>query len=103
MFYELTCKTLKQRMQLTYVSLSSQNDIIEVIGFDYIWANIITEIKQAPYFSIIADEVSSHNSEYLSLCLRYIDADCEIQEKFVAFIKLPRIRASDIQRLFRTC
>ena len=82
----------------TYLSPSSQNDIIEVIGFDYIRANIIADIKQAPYFSVIPDEVSSHNSEYLSLCLRCIDADCEIQEKFVAFVKLPRIRASDISK-----
>ena len=82
----------------TYLSPSSQNDIIEVIGFDYIRAKIIAEIKQAPYFSIIADEVTSHNTEYLSLCLRYVDARCEIQENFMAFVELPRIRASDVSK-----
>ena len=81
---------------MTYISPSSLNDIIEVIGFDYIQNKIILEIKQAPYFSIIADEISSHNNEYLSLCLRYVDSSCEIQEKFVAFVKVPRTRASDI-------
>ena len=52
----------------TYLSPSSQNDIINVIGLDYIRTKIISEIKQAKFFSIIADEVSSHNVEHLSLC-----------------------------------
>ena len=72
-----------QAKNATYLSPSSQNDIVDVIGLDYIRGNIVTEIKQAPYFSVIADEVTSHNSEYSSLCLRYINAHCEIQERFV--------------------
>jgi len=59
-----------QAKNAAYLSPSSQNDIIDVIGLDYIRGNIVTEIKQATYFSIIADEVTSHNSEYLSLCLQ---------------------------------
>lgn len=57
----------------TYLSSSSQNEIINVIGLDYIHSKIIGEIKQAKFFSVIADEVSSHNVEHLSLCLWYID------------------------------
>ena len=80
----------------TYLSPSSQNDIINVIGLDYICTKIISEIKQAKFFPIIADEVSSHNVEHLSLCLRYIDENHDIQEKHIAFVKLQRVRASDI-------
>ena len=80
----------------TYLSASSQNEIINVIGLDYIRSKIISEIKQAKFFSVIADEVSSHNVEHLSLCLRYIDGYHDIQEKHIAFVKLQRVRASDI-------
>ena len=72
----------------TYLSPSSQNDMINVIGLDYIRAKIISEIKQAKFFSMIADEVSSHNIEHLSLCLRYVDGNHDIQEKDIAFVKL---------------
>jgi len=83
----------------TYLSQSLQNNIIEVIGYHYIHAYIAQEINQAPFYLIIADEVSAHNNEHLSLCLHYVDLHCEmteIQEKFVAFVKLPRVRAADI-------
>ena len=30
------------------------------------------------------------------MCLRFIDNECNIREEFVAFIKLSRVRASDI-------
>ena len=44
----------------------------------------------------MADEVSSHNVEHMALCLCYVDESCDIQEKFVAFLKLKRVRANDI-------
>ena len=40
--------------------------------------------------------MSSHNVEHLSLCLRYIDGNHDIQEKHIAFVKLQQVRASDI-------
>ena len=63
-----------------YLSPSSQNDIINIIGLDYIRTKIISEIKQAKFFSMIADEVSSHNVEHLSLCLQNLDRNHDIQE-----------------------
>jgi len=41
----------------------------------------------------MADEVSSHNVEHLTLCLCYVDESNDIQEKI---IKLPRDKAMDI-------
>jgi len=67
-----------------------------VIGFDVIRKSIISEIKKTWYFSVMADDVSSHNVEQLALCLCYVDECNDIQEKFVEFIKLPRFRAMDI-------
>jgi hypothetical protein len=45
----------------TYLSPMSQNDIINVIGYDVVRSNIVDEIRNARFFSVMADEVSSHN------------------------------------------
>ena len=58
---------------VTYLSPASQNEVINVIGYDIIGANLIAEVKKARFFSILADEVSSHNIEHLALCLRFVD------------------------------
>ena len=81
---------------VTYLSPKTQNDIIDIIGFDVICASIVTEIQKARYFSIMADELSNHNVEHMALCARYVNESCDIQEKFIAFLKLQRVRASDI-------
>ena len=47
----------------TYISPRSQNEIINVIGHDIILANIVAEVKQSKFYSVFADEVSSHNVE----------------------------------------
>ena len=80
----------------TYLSPTTQNDIINVIGYDIIRAGITTEVRKARFFSVLADEVSSHNVEYLALCLRFVDEKCDIREEFIKFVKLERVRASDI-------
>ena len=81
---------------VTYLSPRSQNDIISVIGYDVVRANIVEEIRKARYFSVLADEVSCHNVEHMPLCFRFVDDKCDIREDFVAFFKLDRVRASDI-------
>ena len=80
----------------TYLSPTSQNQIINVIGHDILRSKLITDIKTERFFSVLADEVCSHNVEYLPLCLRFVDESCDIREEFVAFLKLPRVRATDI-------
>ena len=37
--------------------------------------DILKDIKQAKYYSIMADEVTSHNVEQLALCVRFVDAE----------------------------
>ena len=70
----------------THLSPTSQNQIINLLGHD-IRANLIAEVKTARFFAVIADEVSSHNVEYLRLCLRFVDEKYDIHEEFVSFIK----------------
>ena len=80
----------------TYLSPRIQNEVISIIGNDIILTDIIDEVKKAVFFSVMADEVSSHNVEHLALCLRFVDENCDIREEFVSFVKLDRVRAQDI-------
>ena len=80
----------------TYISPKSKNAFINVIGYDMILTDIIGKIKAANFFSVLADEVSSHNVEHLSICLRFVDQECNIREEFISFVKLERVRAVDI-------
>ncbi len=84
------------KMQYTLISPKSQNAFINVIGYDMILADINSEIKTAKFFSVLADEVSSHNIEHLAICLRFVDQECNIREEFISFIKMERVRAVDI-------
>ena len=85
----------------TYLSPRSQNEIISVIGYDVIRTRIISEVKKARFYSIMADEVSSHNAEHLPLCLRFDKS--KILEEFVTFLKLERVRAVDIANAIVGC
>ena len=51
----------------TYLSPITQNNTINVIGYDLILTNIISEVKDANFYSVLADEVTSHNVEHLPL------------------------------------
>ena len=76
-----------------------QNDIIDVIGFDIIRASIVKEVKEAKFFAVLADEVSSHNIEHLAVRLDlYIAVTGKIREEFVSFVQMERVRAVDIEQ-----
>jgi len=93
-----------------YTSPVVQNEIIEIIGQDIIKKKIVSEIREANFFSILADEVTSHNVEELALiiiiiiarqfltrrntrevCIRFVDRQQNIREEFVNFMRIPRI------------
>jgi len=65
------CRSPELEMQL----ISSIT--ISVIGYDVICTRIILEVKKARFYSIMADEVSSNNTEHLPLCLRFVDDKSE--------------------------
>ena len=57
-----------------YMSKTIQNQLIDIIG-QCIQMEILDEVKDAKFYSIIADEVCDvSNKEQLSLCLRYVQA-----------------------------
>ena len=73
-----------------YTSKTIQNELMEVIG-DSIRNDIITEVKQAKFYSVIADEVSdTANREELSLSLHFV-FNGRVKEVFVDFVEVERI------------
>ena len=80
----------------TYLSPIIQNDIINIIVYDLILTNIISEVKDDNFYFVLADEVTSHNVEHLPICVQFVDRDFNIKEELVALLKLARVRAVDI-------
>ena len=57
----------------TYISPRTQNELLNVMGRHIVLFGIVQEIKTAKFYSILADEVTSHNTEHLALCTRFVD------------------------------
>ena len=72
----------------TYTFYRIQNEILDILG-NIITQKILTNIKMASYYTIIADEVTDcSNKEQLAIVLRYVNAgDNVIHENFLAFIE----------------
>ena len=58
----------------TYTSNTIQNQIISILAAQVI-QSIISRVKEAKWFSVIADEVTDvSNKEQLSIVLRYVES-----------------------------
>ena len=80
----------------TYMSAQTQNELIEVMGKHIILQSIVDDVNSSPFYSILADEVTSHNVEHLAICIRFLDSKQDIKEKFLAFLPLQRITGAAI-------
>ena len=49
------------------------------------------EYKMKLLISIMVDKVTSHNTEVMPLCIRFVDNDKHIREEFVQFSTLVRV------------
>lgn len=88
-------ETPRQRNS-TYISPHTQNEIIEIIGKQMIQKSIVDEIIQARFYSIMVDEVTSHNQELMPLCVRFVDVQKNIREEFIQFSTLSRVTGEAI-------
>lgn len=76
------------RRNATYTSSCIQNQILDVLG-NTVTQKIVARVKQACYYTVIADEVTDcSNKEQLAIVLRYLDTSNNlIHEDFVSFIE----------------
>jgi hypothetical protein len=71
---------------ITYKSKTTQNEIIDICD-DLITRKITNEIREAKFFSILADEASDcGNVEQLSIVVRFVDKKHQIGEEFLGFV-----------------
>ena len=54
------------------------------------------EVIAACYYAILADEVTSHNTEHLAICARFVDNNKNVREEFLTFVQLERITGEQI-------
>ena len=70
----------------TYISKSTQNELIECCGEEISQA-ILRRVKGAKFFSILADEACDVSTkEQMALVLRYVDENHNIREEIIRFI-----------------
>lgn len=70
----------------TYVSPQIQNELINCCG-DFITDSIISEVKEAKFFSVICDEAcDTSTKEQMSLVIRFVDQNYNLREDFVSFV-----------------
>ena len=60
---------------------------MNIIGYDILQADLINEMKEAKFFSILADEVESHKVEQLSIYIRFVDKNNNNREEFLEFCR----------------
>ena len=63
---------------VTYMSGSTQNEVIKVLVKHIILQGFVEKIQKASFYFILADEVSSLNSEQLAVCAKYVNDNSEI-------------------------
>ena len=80
----------------TYLSPQAQNELIDVIRKHIILQGILYDSNAAPYYTILAAEVTSHNEEHLALCARFVDRKKDVREESLSFLKLERISGDKI-------
>ena len=74
----------------TYISKTTQNEIIDIIG-NLIQQKVLEKVKKAKIFAVLADETTDCSGrEQLSLCLRFTENNM-IREEFLQFLTVEDI------------
>ena len=58
---------------VTSMSPQTQNELLEVVAKHIILRGIGQDVKHVRFYSIMADEVTSHKSKQLVICVRFVD------------------------------
>ena len=58
-----------------YMNPTSQNKLIDIINKNIIQKRFISEIEDAQYPSVSADDVTSSNDQILSICMRRVNKE----------------------------
>ena len=92
-------KESQSRVQSSMMSPRIQNEIISIIGSE-ILRGIIEDVKKAGFYSIMSDEATAYNEQYLTIGVRYLNIESsQIKEDWISFVKL---ESADSETIFNT-
>lgn len=80
---------------LTYLSHSSQNEMIECCSQE-VTENLINEIKASKMYAVMADEARDRHTEQLAVCVRYVTSEGKVNKRFFGLSKLDGFDAESI-------
>ena len=83
-----TLPLLNKAKNLNYLSKQTMGEMVAAIGLA-LKADILQEVQQSRYFSIIFDEATDISvTKSLGLCIQYLDADANVKVRALALIEL---------------
>ena len=92
---------LKAPLNASYLNRRVQNQIISLMG-DAIQKQILSDISQCKYFSILADETTyASQTEQLSLSVRFIK-DIKVHEESLCFVPVSSTTGKDLASMILT-
>ena len=87
---------MESEIRAKHMGWEIQNEILKMLS-DGAMRELIKQVQDAKQFAIIIDEVCDKGwVEQLSICLRWVDKEYEVQEKWLAFIALDKSDAEMI-------
>ena len=84
-----------------YTSPDIQNEILQIMALE-ILRDIATNLQNAPFFTIMADEATdSANKEELVLCFRWVDNFLEVHEEFIGLYQISDTSADTVVKVIK--
>jgi len=88
--------SILERTRLKYTHSDIQNELFDLMA-QQVLRKKLKEILEHDFFAIMADEYTDiSNLEQLSVCLRTVSDDLEIEENFLEFYELNNIKSDSI-------
>ena len=86
-----------------YCSPEIQNEQISILGL-CVLRDLLSEIRNAQHYSIIADEATDvGHEEQLVVCIRLVDDDFDIHEEPIELINVPQTDAQTLTTCIKDC
>ena len=92
---------MPQLLSATYLPSQTQNKMVDIIDNRMIQDKIIEEVKKARVYTVMVDEVTSHNVKLMPVCVRFVDKDLNVREELLEICSLPRITGLHIANKLR--
>ena len=102
-YYPNLKEHVESEIRTKHMGWEIQNEILKMLS-DGATRTLIKQVQDAKQFAIIIDEVCDKGwVEQLSICLRWVDKEYEVQVKWMTFIALDKSDAEMIYTMVKQC